>query len=188
MRTIRLLLLFFISIFCLSCKKEEKPSAKSEEKPTYKYFEYSFDSEDTNFSMQIKPNDSIYIRNRFYHWHSKNDIKPKEIETYYLAIITKSQRKELNSLISKIPFKKYDSLYQKDCFRKHYVTYIDKDSIKKLVFVSDFKKSPDQLDSLIKWLNIFKTNSKWIKTSKKIDFKTRKYVTIPPPPPMPVKK
>jgi hypothetical protein len=180
MKNIKVLSLIAFSLFCFCSKKEEKP--------TYKYFEYSFDSENTNFSLQIKPNDSIYLRDRFYYGHKENSFKPNEIETYYLAIITKSQRKELNNLISKIPFKKYDTLYDKDCYRKHYVTYIDKDSIKKLVFVSDFERSPDQLDSLIGWLNIFKVNSKKIITNKKINFITTKYVTIPPPPPLPVKK
>ena len=157
-------------------------------KTNYNYFEYSFDSEDTNFSLQIKPNNSIYLRDRFYYGQKENSFKPNEIETYYLAIITKLQRKELNNLISNILFKKYDTLYDKDCFRKHYVTYIDKDSIKKLVFVSNFERSPDQLDSLIKWLNTFKVNSKKIITNKKTNFITTKYVTIPPLPPLPTKK
>lgn len=186
MSKIKLLFLISLSLFCFCSKKEEKP--------TYKYFEYSFDSynsfnsDHTNFSMQIKPNDSIYIRDRKYYLHIENGIRQKKIETYYLAIITKQQRKELNCLISKIPIKKYDTMYDKDCFNKHYVTYIDKDSIKKLIFVSDFQRAPDQLDSLSKWLNEFKTKAKLIKTNKKLNFITTKYVTIPPPPPLPVKK
>lgn len=180
MKNIKLLLLISFSLFCFGCKKEEKT--------TYKYFEFSFNSDNTNFSMQIKPNDSIYLRDRFYYGQQENSFRPNEIETYYIATISKSQRKELNSLISKIPLKKYDTLYDKVCFSKHYVTYIDKDSITKLVFVSNFEKSPDQLDSLIKWLNVFKVNSKKIITNKKINFITRKYVTIPPPPPLPIKK
>ncbi|OYX82167.1 MAG: hypothetical protein B7Y83_15665 [Flavobacteriales bacterium 32-34-25] len=194
MSKIKLLLLISFSIFCFCSKKEQKPSHKYEEKSTYKYFEYSFESshyinpDHINFSIQIKPNDSIYLRDRKYYEQTENGIRLNEIETYYLAIITKSQRKELNSLISKIPFKEYDTIYPQDCYSTHYVTYIEKKSIKKLVFVSNFDRSPDQLDSLSKWLNELKTNSKWIKTNKKIDFITTKYVTIPPPPPMPVKK
>lgn len=188
MSKIKLLLLIPFSLFCFCSKKEEKQNAKFEEKPTYNYFEYSFDSENTNFSMKIKPNDSIYLRDRFHYEHIENGIRLNEIERYYLAIITKQQRKELNSLISKIPFEKYDTIYTKDCYRTHYVTYVEKDSIKKLILVSDFKKSPDQLDNLSKWLNIFKNNSKWIMINKKIDFITTKYVTIPPPPPLPVEK
>ena len=201
MRTIGLLLLFFISIFCISCKKEDKiiahekkPIYNQEIKTNYTYFEYSFESYDyinpdqANFTIQIKPNDSIYLRDRKYYERSENGFRIEEIETYYLAIITKSQRKELNSLISKIPFKEYKNGYDKDCFRTHYVTYVEKDSIKKLIFVSDFDRSPNQLDSLSKWLNEFKTKAKLIKLNKNLDFITTKNVTIPPPPPLPVKK
>lgn len=202
MRTIRLLLLLSISSFCFSCKKEEKPILEHEEKTSYnqeiktnyKYFEYSFETSDyinsdhTNFTIQIKPNDSIYLRDRKYYEQTKNGIRLNKIETYYLASITKSQRKELNSLISKIPFKEYKNEYDKVCYNTHYVIYVEKDSIKKLILVSDFDSSPNQLDSLSKWLNDFKTKAKLIKLNKNLDFITTKNVTIPPPPPLPVKK
>lgn len=193
MKSIKLLSLIAFSLFCFCSKKEEKPSHKYDEKPTYKYFEYSFESshyinpDHTNFSIQIKPNDSIYLRDRKYYEQTKNGIRLNKIETYYLAIITKSQRKELNSLLSKIPFKEYDTIYPQDCYNTHYVIYVEKDSIKKLVLIKNFDKSPDQLDNLSKWLNEFKTKAKLIKMNKKLDFITTKYVTIPPPPP-PVKK
>lgn len=194
MKKIKVLLLVSFSLLCFCCKKEEKTSYNHDVKPNYKYFEYSFESygyinpDQANFTIQIKPNDSIYLRDRKYYERNENGFRIDEIETYYLAIITKSQRKELNRLISKIPFKEYKNDYDKDCFRTHYVTYVEKDSIKKLILVSDFDRSPNQLDRLSKWLNEFKTKAKLIKLNKKLDFITTKYVTIPPPPPLPVKK
>ncbi|GGA67946.1 hypothetical protein GCM10008015_05910 [Flavobacterium palustre] len=181
MKRIKLLSLIAFSLFCFCSKKEEKPN--------YKYFEFSFDNTfGSCFSLKFRPNDSIYIRE---HWNSKtvwDSISPPREKTNYIAIISQQQRKVLNYLISKIQLKKCDSIYYENYVDgRTYSIFIDKDSVKKLIKVHSYNNVPNELDSLGAWLYQFKTKAKLIETTKKLDFITAKYV-LPPPPPLPIKK
>lgn len=181
MSKIKLLLLISLSIFSFCNKKEEKPS--------YKYFEFSFSNTfGTSFSLKFKPNDSIYIRE---HWNAKtvwdNTSSPRE-KTNYIAVISKKQRQVLNNLISKMPLQKCDSIYYENYSDgRIYSIYIDKDSVKKLITVHSYNNVPRELDSLGAWLYNFKSKAKLIETNKKLNFVTAKHV-LPPPPPPPLKK
>ena len=181
MRTIKLFLLISITLFCFCCKKEEKPA--------YKYFEFSYDNTfETCFSMKITPGDSVYIRE---HWNGNyifDSITPPIEKTNYIALITKNQRKELNELIAKIQLLNTDTIYYENYVDgRTYSLYIDKDSIKKTITVHSHNNVPKALNSLGGWIYQFKTKAKLIKTNKKLNFITSKYV-LPPPPPLPIKK
>lgn len=182
MNQIKLLLLISLSIFSFCSKKEEKPN--------YKYFEFSFSNTfKTSFSLKITHGDSIYIRE---HWNGKDifdSTSSPRGKTNYIAVISKKQRKVLNNLISKIQLQKCDSMYYENYVDgRTYSIYIDKDSIKKLITVHSYKNVPKELDSLGAWIYQFKTKAKLIKTNKKLNFISSKYVLPPPPPPLQITK
>lgn len=172
-KSIFLLAIIFI---VLGCKKEE-----SNER--FKYFEFSFDnSSKTSFSIQLIPNDSIYLR-EYLIGYLNSEILIREKN--YIATISKEDRKQLYSLISKIQVEKYDSIYNsnlKDGRSYHF--YIIQDSIKKSIYIhSDKSNVPKELDSLGNWIYKWRKKTKLIKTNKNLIFKTSKYL-LPPPPPL----
>jgi len=182
MKRKKILSLIAFSLFCFCSKKEEKPN--------YRYFEFSYDNTfETSFSIKFKPNDSIYIRE---HWNGKtiwDSISPPREKTNYIAVISQQQRKVLNYLISKIQLKQCDSIYYENYVDgRTYSIFIDKDSIKKLINVHSHNNVPHELDSLAAWLYNFKSKAKLIEINKKLNFITAKYVLPPPPPPPPIKK
>ena len=179
---IKFLLIILIVSF-LSCSKKENSDNK------FKYFEFSYnDTFGSCFSIKATPNDSIYIRehwNAYDIWDSTHI--PKE-KTNYIAVISKTDRKQLMKLITQTQLKKYDSIYDENfADGMTYIFYINKDSIQKSIYIHSYKNNvPKELDSLGKWIYNWKKKAKLIQTDKKLTFKSSKYI-LPPPPPPPIK-
>lgn len=176
-------LLITTALIFFACKKEETS-------PKFKYFDFSFSNTfETSFSVKFTPNDSVYLRE---HWNSRTVFDSTTIpktQTNYIALITKEDKKTLIDLISKTQLKKYDSTYYENYSDgRFYTFYIDKDSIKKSIAIHSYKDDvPKELDSLAKWIYIWKKNIKLIKTNKNLTFFSSKYVLPPPPPPIKTK-
>lgn len=172
-------ILFCLLLISLSCTK------KSEKENSVKYFEFSYNNTfQTSFTLIYKPKDSIYIRE---HW-SFNDIydsvKSPKSKTNYSAKISPEKEEELLKLISSVNFKNLKSEYFEDyCDGVIYGIYIQKDSINKLVSVHSHN-APKQLDSFAHWIYELKEKLILIKTKKKLNIKSAKYILPPPPPPI----
>ncbi|MFH7003153.1 hypothetical protein [Flavobacterium bizetiae] len=179
---IKILLISFVLLLSLSCKKEEA-------EVKFKYFDFSFSNTfETCFSVKFTPNDSVYIRehwNAHDVWDSTNIPKGK---TNYIAFISQKDKNKLIDLISKTQLKKYNSEYVENYSDGSYYTiYIDKDSIKKSIKIHSHKDDvPKDLDSLANWIYNWKKKVKLIKTDKKLTFFSSESV-LPPPPPPPLK-
>ncbi|GAA3760475.1 hypothetical protein [Flavobacterium ginsengiterrae] len=176
-------LLIILIVSLLSCSKKENSDNQ------FKYFEFSYnDTFGSCFSIKATPNDSIYIRehwNAYGIWDSTHI--PKE-KTNYIAVISKTDRKQLMKLITQTQLKKYDSIYDENfADGMTYIFYINKDSIQKSIYIHSHKNNvPKELDSLGKWIYNWKKKAKLIQTDKKLTFKSSKYI-LPPPPPPPIK-
>jgi len=175
MKKIILCSILLVSFSCTKKREAENP---------IKYFEFSFNNTfETSFSLVYKPNDSLYIRE---HW-SFNDIydsvKSPKGKTNYSAKINGKEEKELVKLISSLNLKKIKNGHFEDYSDGDtYAIFLKKDSINKMITVRSLN-APKELDSLAYWIYHLKSKLILVKTNKKLNFKTAKYVLPSPPPP-----
>lgn len=171
-------IIFCLLLISLSCTK------KREKENSVKYFEFSYDNTfETSFTLIYKPKDSIYIRE---HW-SFNDIydsvKSPKSKTNYSAKISTENEEELLKLISSINFKNLKNQYFEDYSDGNtYAVFIEKDSITKLITIHSHN-APKELDSLAHLIYELKKKLILVKTKKKLNIRSAKYVLPPPPPP-----
>ena len=171
---------FLVLLVFISCVEKESDVG-------FKFFEFSYDNSfETSFTLQFRGSDTIYIRE---HWNH-NDIYDSLVfpvsKTSYIALINKEDKKAFQDLLVNTRLKEYESEYYEDYDDGlGYALYLDKDSIKKTIYVHSHKKNvPRELATLASWIYKWKSKAKLVKINEERKLTTSKFV-FPPPPPVP---
>lgn len=175
-----LVIIFFFSLFFLSC---------TEKKKVFDSFDYSYGGTFSEvYSMKFTQSDTVYLR---YHWIGRNIddtiSQPKENVNYY-GILNSEERIELYDYIEKINLFKYKSEYFENYSDgSSYGMNIKKNSKSKTIFVHSHQ-APKEIDSISHWIGSMKRNLKLKEIQKNINFESTKGLLTPPPPPLPIIK
>jgi hypothetical protein len=157
-----------LALLIISCSKKEELKPFPLESLIFSYAGLHHDN-----SIKFTKSDTVYLQKRF----------PEPKENFY-AILNKSEKIELNKLMSLLNYKKYDSVYEQENLydANSYLLNISENKKNKWIFIYG-DKAPKELYNYIDSLGKFKTKLKFIKTKQIIDFGDLKYILPPPPPP-----
>jgi hypothetical protein len=157
-----------MALLIISCSKKEELKPFPLESLIFSYAGLHHDN-----SIKFTKSDTVYLQKRF----------PEPKENFY-AILNKSEKIELNKLMSLLNYKKYDSVYEQENLydANSYLLNISENKKNKLIFIYG-DKAPKELYNYIDSLGKFKSKLKFIKTKQIIDFGDLKYILPPPPPP-----
>jgi hypothetical protein len=171
-------LLCFSILLLISCDN----SKKSVRQVSFQSFDFTYnDVFSTCFSIRFLPSDTAFIRQHFARTLSDS----LKSETSYYAILSKSDKAELDSFINALSFSQYDSVYYQ-AYQDgiDYQFYIEKDTIKKLIRVHS-DSVPLALADFKNWIVQKKKQLQLHQVDTTIHFKSEKYVVPPPSPPPP---
>jgi hypothetical protein len=149
-------------------------------KRSFEKFDFSYSDEASNFSIQFTQSDTVYVGYNFSYFDIFDSIDVPKSKTNYFAIMEKKDSKDLDNLLSKIDFEKYDTAYYQnfdDGFE--YKLYIKNENLEKTIYSHSFK-GPKELDSLAEWIYKLVKSLKLNKIDKKLNFKSKIY-HLPPP-------
>lgn len=168
---VRIILSFIMLTFLLNCKKK-----------SFDEFDFSYGNTfETDFSIKFNnSNDSVFIREN---WSPNDDNTKRKFprsKTNYFAFISNLEKKKLDSFITEIKFKKYDSIYYESYEDgDYYRIYVNKNGEQKMISVHS-NNSPKELDEFASWIYELKKNLKLNETKKVLNFKST--IETPKPP------
>ncbi len=162
------ILFILLALAIISCSKNDDLKPLPLES-----FIFSYAGLDHDNSIKFTNSDTVYLQKRF----------PEPNENFY-AILKRSEKIELNKILSLINYKKYDSVYEEQNLYdgNSYLLNITKNKKNKWIYIYG-RKAPKELYNYIDSLEKLKSKLKFSKTKQTINFGDLKYILPPPPPP-----
>lgn len=167
----KIITISIILLLLVGCKKK-----------TFDEFDFSFGNTfETNFSIKFNySNDSVYIRQNWSANDINDKIKAPKSETNYISIINNEQRKKLDSFVSHINFKKFDTIYHESyADGESYKFHIKQNGIEKTIGIHSHN-IPKELENFAYWIYETKKSLKLTETSENFDFKSKFIYPKPP--------
>ncbi|HEV8270604.1 MAG TPA: hypothetical protein VGQ04_04820 [Chitinophagaceae bacterium] len=165
----------FLPLFCLvaltifNCNH-----GVTKQYPRYNAFVFSSSAESENYSIKFAGNDTIFLQERF--------PKPKQL---FYSVIQKDDRKKLDSLLEKVDFPRYDTVYFQNNLQDAitYKFYLARDTTINWVLIYGHK-GPKSLYEFAGWLTALKDRQTFHPTNASVDFGDLTYIVLPhiPPP------
>ncbi len=152
-------------IFVVQCKEE-----KLKTQPViYDDFIFSYSGFQLNYSMKFSKSDTIFLQIRF----------PKPTATFY-SILQSSDKLKLDSILEKIDFKKYDTLYEQHNLEDGtgLKFFLEKDSVINWVYIYG-ENGPTQLYNFAKWLRHLKDKQYFFQIDTTIKFGNLYHILLP---------
>ncbi|MEO6454066.1 MAG: hypothetical protein ABIN97_08345 [Ginsengibacter sp.] len=136
---IRTLLFLFLCITLASCNSDKKS------RQNFKTIDFSyFDISPLSFSLRVNDIDSIILRQDF----ANDTFQTLKNDTTYHALLIGKLKQQFDSLMAVINFSKLDSVYETGHLDgDEYKLYIDKDTLKRQVYVHSMTP-PKELEAL----------------------------------------
>ena len=152
----------------------------SKHQDVFKSFDFSYnDVFSTCYSIKFTQSDTVFIKQYF----SASSDTVKGNTTYY-ALLPNADRAKFDSLIKRIKFSIFDTLYYQDYSDGiDYQFYYDNDTIQKRIRIHS-NNAPEKLIDLKDWIVNAKQSLRLYRLDTAIGFESAKFFlppTIPPP-------
>ena len=162
-------LLIFIMIFVVKCKEEKHKTQPA----MYDDFIFSCSGFQENYSIKFSKSDTIFLQIRF----------PKPMATFY-SILQNSDKLKLDSILEKIDFNKFDTLYEQRNLEDGtgLKFLLEKDSAINCVYIYG-ENGPAQFYKIAKWLRHLKEKQYFFQIDTTINFGNLYHILLPEMPP-----
>ena len=159
--------LLLLPLLLLSCNKSDK------KEQSFDSFVYSYSAENMSYSIKITNNDTLYFQKRY----------PEPVTNYY-TLVRNASKDSLISLVEKIDFIKYDSIYD-DAYVDGlgFKFFIAKKKKTNSIYVHS-ENAPKDLYTFAAKFNSLVSSFNFQPYTGKVHFGNLKHIELPAPPPI----